>query len=229
MTHAATVVGVEHLADHMVLLSVDLAATPLPHDYKHVGQYVTLRTEASPPGYFAIATPPGAPVFEFLIRIEPHKPKTAELGKLKAGDTVLVGDVQGEGYPLHAQYGRDLLLVASGTGIAPIRALLGEIKPLRDKFGAITLVYGAANRRSLAFTAEHPEWEAMGAKLVPVLSRSAHTWTGARGYVQDLIAALPIDAPRTTAFLCGQKEMAGTVAALLRNRGVPAGCIFENY
>lgn len=228
MTHAAPVVGVEHLADHMVLLSVDLAATPLPHAYKHVGQYVTLRTEASPPGYFAIATPPGAPVFEFLIRIEPHKPKTAELGKLKAGDQVLVGEVQGEGYPLHKQYGRDLLLVASGTGIAPIRALLGEIKPLRDKFGAVTLVYGAANRRSLAFAGEQAAWESMGVKLVPVLSRAAQAWAGARGYVQDLVADLPIAPARTTAFLCGHKEMADSVAAILRERGVPAECIFEN-
>lgn len=228
MTHAATVVGVEHLADHMVLLSVDLAATPLPHDYKHVGQYVTLRTAASPPGYFAMAAPPGARIFEFLIRIEHHKPKTAELGKLKPGDKVLVGDVQGEGYPLHKQYGRDLLLVASGTGIAPIRALLGEIKPLRDRFGAITLVYGAANRKSLAFTDEAAAWQAMGVNLVPVLSRAMQTWTGARGYVQDFVAHLPIDPARTTAFLCGHKEMAAAVAAILRDRGVPAGCIFEN-
>jgi NAD(P)H-flavin reductase len=229
MTHTVPVSGVAHLPEGMLLLQVDTTGTPLPERYEHVGQFVTLSTGESPPGYFAMASAPRESRFEFLIKVETDKPKTAELAKLQVGDKVVVSDVEGVGYPLREQSGRDLLLVATGTGIAPIRALVGEIDPIRARYGEITLVYGASKRIALAFPGDHDRWRAKGIHFVPCLSRPEPDWTGARGYVQDIVPAVVSHPEKTTAFLCGQKTMTHRVAHLLAAQGLPAERIFENY
>jgi NAD(P)H-flavin reductase len=228
MTYSVPVLRTSRIGEDILLLEVDTRGTPLAAQYTEVGQYVTLSTPHSPPGYFAMATAPGAEHFIFLIRIVEGNPKTMELAKLRAGDRITMSDIGGEGYPIGAQAGRHILMVASGTGIAPIRALVDSILPRRERFGRLFLVYGAAHEDALAFVEDHARWQKAGVELTISLSRPAHSWTGARGYAQDVVSTMDIVPERTSAFLCGQKVMTQRVAAVLAERGMDAARIFEN-
>lgn len=228
MIHSVPVVGAVPFDDDLLRLTLDVRATPLAAGYTEAGQFVTLSTAGSPPGFFAMASPPGDPRFEFLIRIERHKPKTASLAVLAPGDRVDVSDVQGEGYPLLAQARRKLLFVAGGTGIAPIRASLAVVLPVKDRFERITLVYGAGSEEALAFADEHEGWRKAGVQFIPCVSHPTAEWKGAVGYVTDALDDMPIEGAKTTAIVCGPDAMVTPVTVLLKKRGVPANRIFVN-
>jgi NAD(P)H-flavin reductase len=228
MTHSLPVAGAQLLGGDMLWLTLDATGTPVAAAYTGAGQYVTLSTRGSPPGFFAMASAPGDSRLSFLIRIERHKPKTAPLAGLVPGDLVDMSDVQGAGYRLAAQAGRDLIFVAGGTGIAPIRAALFEVIPQRARFGAVTVVYGANTRNDLAFASEHERWREAGVRFIPCVRTPEAGWTGATGFVTSILPTLPLDPARMTAIVVGPAAMTAPVIALLHGRGIPAARIIEN-
>lgn len=228
MIRSIPVAAAETPGEDLLWLTLDATGTPLPAAYVRAGQFVTLSYQGSPPGYFAMASAPRDPHFQFLIRIERHKPKTASLADLTPGDRVDVSPVAGEGYPLAEQAGRDLLLVAGGTGIAPIRAALFHIMAARENFGAVTLVYGANRLGDMSFASEHERWRAAGVRLIPCLRFPDPDWRGAVGFPTGVVAALPFDAANTTAILCGPQAMTQPLAEMLTDRGFATDRIYEN-
>ncbi len=229
MTFSTRVIGVEHVGRELILLSVDTRDTPIAASYERAGQYVTLSTEHSAPGYFSIASQPGEPVLRFLIRHQPHKAKTGPLAELQPGDTVLMSRASGPGYPVFEQEGRDLLMVATGTGIAPLRVVLRQISADRTRFGRISLVYGSVDEESLAFRDEYDDWQGMDVELCLCLSRPRKSWQGFRGYVQDAVPTYLESPERLSVFLCGHPGMVEKVGRCLADHGVSADRIFINH
>lgn len=229
MKYEARVSRARSIGHQLILLSVDTQGTPVGASYTRPGQYVLLSTDESKPGFFSIASPPGEPMLEFLIRYEPNKEKTGPLAQLVEGDTVLVSEAAGPGYPLLEQEGRDLLLVATGTGIAPLRALLHVLAPHRQRFGSITLLHGAVNESSLAFRDELPEWQAMGVDVRLCLSRPTADWPNERGYVQDALPHLIGNPENLSVFLCGHPGMIEKVTRCLVEHHVHTDRIFINH
>ncbi|KAG2425119.1 hypothetical protein HYH02_015063 [Chlamydomonas schloesseri] len=214
---------------HKVVIDV---GAPLAAGYTVPGQFVQVKVGDSKPGFFAIASAPGAHAgtgqLEFLIKSAPGS--TAELlCNAKAGDGVSVSPVMGKGFPLDrlpASTTRAVLLFATGSGISPLRAVIdsGALAG-RD----VTLYYGTRNQESTAYRELLPQWEAAGVKVVPVYSESK------QGYVHDVferegLAALPSDAASSVgALLCGHKGMCQAVTALLTAKGVPPEKILLNF
>lgn len=229
MKYEARVSHVAKVGPRLILMSVDADGTPVPLSYTTPGQYVLLSTETSRPGYFSIASSPGEPTLEFLIRYEPNKEKTGPLAKLSAGDTVLVSEAAGPGYPLLEQEGRNLLLIATGTGIAPLRALLHVLVPHRERFGRITLLHGAVDEASLAFRDELDEWSAMGVDVHLCLSRPTAAWPHERGHVHDALPHLIHDPENLSVFLCGHPGMIEKVTRCLVDHRVGTDRIFINH
>lgn len=216
-------------AAHLQGLRFDVTDTPLPASFTQPGQYVQIKaTPDGPVGYFAIAQPPGRPgPFEFLIKEAPEGAAGA-LGALAPGETVLMSPAQGRGYPLAGAEGRPVLLFAVGSGISPIRSLLWHLASRRAEFPEVVLFFGARTAEHLAYQGEFEAWEAEGIELVRVLSQASEPGA-VRGYVQDALAAHPVDPARATAFVCGMKPMVEAVAGELGRRGMPAAAIHQNY
>lgn len=228
MTHRARIKSVRSYGPQLLYVTLDSAAPSAAAQYTRPGQFVRFTARGSKPGFFSLASAPGEPEFGFLFGIEPGKPKTAPLAQLAVGDEVEFSDVLGSGFPLEKQIGRDLLLVGTGTGIAPLRAVLLAVTRQRSAFGRIVAVFGATDQNSIAFHDEFAAWRAKGVELHVVLSRPQPGWQGERGYVQAVLHKLNLNLRRTSALVVGRPTVTDKVTECLLRLGVASEQIYRN-
>jgi NAD(P)H-flavin reductase len=188
------------------------------------GQYVKIVDKP-----YALASEPGAAEMELLFKNENER--TDAMAALVPGDEIVVAAPQGRGFPIEEHEGRDVILCAAGSGIAPLRAVVRTILPRRPRYGAVTLFYGQRHDTHFAYVGEHDAWRAAGVDVVLVVSDASAQARGAyeRGRVQDVVAA---HAPRTenaVAYLAGMKGMIAAMHAALAALKLPEARIFLNY
>lgn len=151
---------------------------------------------------------------------------TKALGRLSSGDTVGVRGPFGQGWPVAAATGRDVVLVAGGIGFAPLRAVVYELLAHRDRYGRIGLAYGARTPDDILYPGELDGWRTEGWMDVAVtVDRATEPWQGRVGVVTTSLKHLAYDPSETIAFLCGPEIMMRFVGAELLARGVPASSI----
>jgi CDP-4-dehydro-6-deoxyglucose reductase len=115
----------------------------------------------------------------------------------------------------------DLIFLATGTGIAPIKAMLESLPALSagERPKSVTVVWGGRSAQDLYF----PVGDLAGEhRFIPVLSRGGPAWTGATGYVQDALLALQPDLTRAAVYACGSDAMIHSAQARLIDAGLPA-------
>ncbi len=125
---------------------------------------------------------------------------------------------------------RDVVFIATGTGIAPFRSILhAKLNESSQKF---TLVFGVRHESHLMYRAE---FEEMAAKFphfrfLPTLSRPTESWTGRKGHVQQHIHEAVGERRDVDVFLCGMKAMVDDVRSILKEMGFDRKQIlFEKY
>jgi NAD(P)H-flavin reductase len=119
--------------------------------------------------------------------------------------------------------GQDLLILAGGVGLAPVRPLVLHALVNRAWYGRVTLVTGARTPQDLLYRDELARWTADERLDVRVtIDRPAPGWDGPVGFVTEPLARLDLDPRRTVAFVCGPEPMMAGCAAQLTDRGVPA-------
>jgi len=193
------------------------------------------------PGFYAIASPPGATTFEFLVK---GTDSNGWLTEAKAGTAVELSDVAGKGFDCATHFGPDgvtsteydgfacqnILFLAQGSGIAPIRSTIESGAALAIPRPA-TLYLGVQDGEHCAYKDKFDLWRRdFNVDVIPVHSQPLAGWTGQTGYVQAALKAASITAPRNTgAVICGNKEMFGDCKKLLLDAGVFEGRIRTNF
>lgn len=122
----------------------------------------------------------------------------------------------------------DAILVATGTGVVPFRAMLENYPAGRRT----TLIYGTRHAENLLFTDEFRELERRepGFRFVPSVTRPGGTWTGATGRVQPLLAEAMGERRDVQVYVCGLKEMVDSVRAMCKEHGLERRqIIYEKY
>ncbi len=144
-------------------------------------------------------------------------PVTKALCALRPGQRVGVRGPYGTSWPVTAAEGGDLLIVAGGIGLPPLRPALYQALGQRDRFGKIVLLYGARTPADLLFTGELRSWRGRFDLDVEVTVDAADEgWRGDVGVVPALISPARFDPANTTAFVVGPEIMMRfTVRALL--------------
>ncbi len=116
----------------------------------------------------------------------------------------------------------DLLVVAGGIGLAPLRPAVRHAIAHRDRFRRVVLVGGARTPADFLYRDELRRWdEGSAVEVVTTVDRAAPGWTGRVGFVTEPLAVLPLDPERTMALLCGPEPMMRYSARTLMRRGVP--------
>ncbi|MFZ2012674.1 MAG: FAD/NAD(P)-binding protein [Nocardioides sp.] len=129
----------------------------------------------------------------------------------------------GTGWDVDTARGRDLVVVAGGIGLAPLRPALLEISADRDAFGSVSLLYGARTPGDMLFTGELLSWATERRINVQVTVDSADdTWHGRVGLVTALLERAEFDPARTTALVCGPEVMMRHTATALLDSGISA-------
>lgn len=192
------------------------------------GQVAILDVEGHEPSYFAFAGSPEDRELEILVKRTVGA--SVALFELNQGDGIGLLGVAGDGFDLEAQLGRDLVFVAMGTGVAPLRSALRYVLNRRAQFGQLVVLYGARTPDEFCYRDEVDDWERGGVELRQVISRpDGHDWSGPTGYVQSLLDHVLPDLKSPVALVCGSREMIGQTKDRLEQMGFAPEDILTNY
>ncbi|HXW89855.1 MAG TPA: FAD/NAD(P)-binding protein [Terriglobales bacterium] len=154
-------------------------------------------------------------------------PVTRAMGSLKRGTQLGVRGPFGTCWPMEQAVGKDILILAGGIGLAPLRPVVYEVLAKRQIFGRVYLLYGARTPDDILYTQELPELmkEAKLQALVTV-DRAGRDWTGNVGVVTTLIAKAQFDPGNSLAMVCGPEVMMRFTLRELQKRGMRTDSVY---
>jgi len=226
----ATITDIRHLTADTSLFTLQVnasagmaAATPGVASFLP-GQFLQLSLPGSgeiPISYCGIPTTDGS--LELCIRHIGHV--TAALRSSMQGDTVGLRGPFGQGFPLHCYRGQDLLLIAGGLGMAPLRSLLLALLRRRQDWGELTLLFGARETGALLFLDELLQIRERGdIRLLLAVDRPGQSLENPPDCTVALLPALldrlEIQPGRTYAALCGPPVVYPCLVSGLKSRGL---------
>lgn len=178
----------------------------------------TGRTVSRP--YSILSTPGERDAVTLLLNLVPGGPGSTYLFSLKEGDQAQFKGPAGNFY-LRDNPAKDLLFVATGTGIVPVWSMLHD-RLERGTDRSVTLFWGLRSQRDLYY---QDELAALGRKhanftAITTLSRPEPGWTGATGRVTRLIDEHVRSVANVSVYLCGNSGMLADVMALINKKGL---------
>jgi NAD(P)H-flavin reductase len=145
----------------------------------------------------------------------------------REGDLIGMRGPFGTGWGLDAAKGRDILIVAGGIGMAPLRSVVEELMANREDYGRAALLVGARSPESLLYRDLIESWRGrLDIEVEVTVDTAAPSWRGNVGVVTRLIDPAPVDPEKTTAYVCGPEVMMRFTAQAAAARGVPLDQIF---
>lgn len=192
------------------------------------GQVAILKVEGEDAAYFAFASAPEDPELEFLVKQKVGASNV--IYGMKPGERVELVGIAGHGFDLVHHKHRDLVFVAMGTGVAPLRSALRHVLKHRTEYGKLVVLYGARTPDDFCYRHEVEHWADEGVELRQVISRpDGHDWSGSTGYVQSLLDNVLPDLSSPVALICGSREMIAETRERLGQMGFKPEEILTNY
>jgi NAD(P)H-flavin reductase len=154
---------------------------------------------------------------------------TEALRSLEVGDTVGVRGPYGNSFPIEEFFGKNLVFVAGGIALPPLRTLIWQCLDWREKFGEITIVYGARTEGDLVYKRELKEWEERGdVRLVKTVDPGGNSpeWDGKVGFVPTILEEAAPAAENTIALVCGPPVMIKFTLPVLERLGFADSAIY---
>ncbi len=191
-------------------------------DGKPLGQKPGQFVEVSLSGYgeapFGVSTSPTrGDNFELGIRNVGNV--TNALHNLEKGAVLGIRGPFGNGFPLNTLAGKDLLLIAGGTGLFPVRSLVQYILDKRSSFGRAMLLFGFRSPAERLFVDDLAAWKQNpNVEFFETVDRGDSSWTGNVGVITTLIPKVQFDPKKTVAVVVGPPIMYRFVIAELKKR-----------
>jgi sulfhydrogenase subunit gamma (sulfur reductase) len=155
---------------------------------------------------------------------------TRSLHKLKAGDEIDIRGPYGKGFPTDILAGHDILIVAGGLGIAPLRSLITYVLDNRRDFGKVRILVGCKEPKEMLFSDELEEWnKRTDLRYACTVDRADPEWAGNVGVITTLIPGVDIDPLRTFAAVVGPPVMYNFVIKELLTKGIPERQILLSF
>lgn len=195
------------------------------------GQVAVLEMEGRNPSYVAFASAPEDSEYEFLLKNSDYEASIAHaLFQSGTAAEVTLNQIVGNGFTVENHQNHDLVFVAMGTGLAPLRATLRHIFHRRNEFGRLVVLHGERTKDAFYFAEEiDTEWRAHDVTLRQVISRPDEEWSGATGYVQGLLDHIVPELNDPVALICGSNEMMKETKERLKELGFADDKILTNY
>jgi NAD(P)H-flavin reductase len=145
----------------------------------------------------------------------------------RTGDAVGMRGPFGTSWPVEMAKGRDVLLVAGGIGLAPLRPAIYHILRKRSAYGRLIILYGARNPKELLFGKELRTWATFpDTQILTTVDYGAPSWRGNIGVVTKLFRQVKIDPEQTLAMMCGPEIMMRFAVRELQDRKIADQRIF---
>ncbi len=146
---------------------------------------------------------------------------TEWIHNVEPGQQVTLRGPYGNGFPVDTEFlGKDLVFIAGGIGIAPLRSVINYVRDNRDKYGKVTVIYGSRSDSDLVDIDEiQNEWKkAKDFEVYLTIDRETPTWDGHVGFVPNYVKEIGLN-NNATAVLCGPPIMIKFTLANLRELG----------
>jgi NAD(P)H-flavin reductase len=152
---------------------------------------------------------------------------TRSVIRRRPGECLGIRGPFGSAWPLAEACGKDVLLVAGGIGLAPLRPAIYQILSHRKDYSRLMVLYGARSPRDLLFRKELSLWaRSPDTQLLTTVDYGDASWRGSVGVVTNLFRSLRLDPDRTVAMMCGPEIMMRFTIAELSRRRVSSANIY---
>lgn len=146
---------------------------------------------------------------------------TRAMSELRADDVVGVRGPFGTAWPVDEGRGKDIVIIAGGIGLAPLRPAMYRVMAQREHYGRVVLLYGARTPGDVLYHKELQQWRAhFDLDVFVTVDRATGNWRGGVGLVTSLIGHAPFDPHSTMAMVCGPEVMMRFTTMELEKRGV---------
>jgi len=149
------------------------------------------------------------------------------IAKLEPGAMIGVRGPFGTSWPVTAAEGSDVVIIAGGLGIAPLRPAIYDILANRRRYGRVAILVGSRNPKDLLYRLELEEWRRrLDIDIEVTVDHADADWRGNVGVVPGLIPRAAFDPEETVALVCGPEVMIRFTVSALRDAGVASERIY---
>jgi len=151
---------------------------------------------------------------------------TRSVSRLKVGDIVGVRGPFGTYWPMKEMEGKDVFIACGGIGLPPLRPAIYHIIRNREKYGKVTVLYGARTSSDLMFPAEYTEWRKANIDVEVTVDRGDANWNGRVGVVPMWFYQFRLDPRKVAILTCGPEIMIRFVIYEAMARRIPSENIY---
>ena len=152
---------------------------------------------------------------------------TKAMSKFRRGNMLGVRGPYGNNWPVDVAVGKDVVIVAGGIGLAPLRPSIYHILANRDSYGKVSLLYGARTPQDILYMKELEKWRArLDIEVFVTVDKAVGEWRGNVGVVTTLIPKASVDPSQTVAMVCGPEIMMRFTGLGLQKQGIPEENIY---
>ncbi|HMY16766.1 MAG TPA: FAD/NAD(P)-binding protein [Polyangium sp.] len=152
---------------------------------------------------------------------------TRALQQLRKGDVVGIRGPFGRAWPMAEAQNKDLVIIAGGIGLAPLRPVIYHAVRRRESFGKVVIVYGSRSPADLLFTKEIETWrKKLDVEIEVTVDAADRTWKGHTGVVTKYLGKTDFDPANAIAMMCGPEIMMRFAARELERLGMPTPSIW---
>lgn len=195
------------------------------------------------PGQFLMLEIPGIGEAPFSISSSPSTRGDFELCIRKAGNlTTFLSNVSrgmrvgirgpfGTSFPMEDMHGHNILLIAGGLGLAPLRSPIAYVQENRNMFRDVDIIYGTKTPEQLLFTFQYDMWRKDDISLSIIVEKGSPSWNGQVGLITQILEQMTSERDRpffqnTSAIVCGPPVMFKFVCNMLNEMGIPMQRMF---
>jgi len=219
LPHLAELIRVEPIAEREKLFEFKLShGKELGHKS---GQFVEISLFGIGEMPISISSSPTKKrSFELAVRAVGNV--TNALHNLDIGATVGIRGPFGNGFPIDNLKGKDILIVAGGIGLFPLRSLINYILDKRSEFGRLIILSGSRTPQERMFVNELEKWHKReDVELLETVDKGDEKWIGNVGVVTTLFPKVDVDPQKTFAITVGPPVMYKFVVAECQKKGIP--------
>jgi NAD(P)H-flavin reductase len=195
------------------------------------------------PGQFIMLEVPGIGEAPFSVSSSPSRHGDVELcirtvgnltsflTKVGRGTRIGIRGPFGTSFPMEKMHGENILLIAGGLGLAPLRSAIAYVQDNRSRFNNVDIIYGAKDPSQLLFTYQYDQWRADDINLSITVDRPDPSWKGPVGLITGILE--DIFSERGDAFftssyaiVCGPPVMFKFVCSMLTQKDIPMQNMF---
>ncbi|MCF8719125.1 FAD/NAD(P)-binding protein [Nitrospina gracilis] len=152
---------------------------------------------------------------------------TRHLKKLRKGDVIGIRGPFGSHWPVEAAEGNDVVFIAGGIGLAPLRPAIYQVLARREKYGDVFILYGARTPADMIYRKELEAWRGrFDLKVDATVDTAQRGWLGNVGVVTQIVKKAKFDPHQTVAMICGPEVMMRFTVKELMDEGLTGDDIY---